>query len=81
MLVRYVLVAALNRARQLRRRAWPRSLPYCPAHAANRRSVWITGPSGRFRETSAPGNAAHAQRSARLITGACSSSDWTVPSV
>jgi hypothetical protein len=26
--------------------AWPRSLPYCPADAANRRSVWITGPSG-----------------------------------
>ena len=33
--------------------AWPRSLPYCPAHAANRRSVWITGPSGgRSREPS-----------------------------
>jgi hypothetical protein len=65
----YVRVAALNRAVSSGG-AWPRSLPYCPAHAANRRSVWITGPSGRSREPSAPGNAAHARRSARLIVGA-----------
>ena len=54
-----------------------------PAHAANRRSVWITGPSGgqvpaalRARQR---GPLPGVQPS--LITGACSSSDWTVPSV
>ena len=51
------VAAFLGRSHPDPQRGWPRSLRYCPAHAADRRSVWVTGPSGgRSREPSAPGN-------------------------
>ena len=71
---RYVLVAVLNRTRRLGRRlAAVFALLSCSCRAQtvglDHRPVGRVGPG----EPSAPGNAAHARRSARLIMGACSS--------
>jgi hypothetical protein len=76
MLARYVLVAALNRARRLGRRlAAVFALLSCSCRAQtvglDHRPVGRVGPG----VPSALGNAAHARRWACLIMGACSSSD------
>ena len=77
---RYVLVAALNRACQLRRRL-AAVFACCPVPAAHRRSVWITGPSGGWVPGEPLAMRPMPAVQARLIVGACSSSEWTVASV
>jgi hypothetical protein len=80
MLARYILVAALDRVRQLTW-AWPRSLPRRPAPAANRPPVWITGLSGRGPGCP-PRPAMRRMPGVRpRLMGAYGSGSWTVSSV
>jgi hypothetical protein len=80
--VRYVLVAALNRARRLGRRlAAVFALLSCSCRAQavglGHRLVGRVGPGSPPR----PAMRRMLRVRARPIMGACSSSDWTVPSV
>jgi hypothetical protein len=78
-LARYVLVAARSCALRLGRRLTAVfALLSCSCRAEGR-SGSPARRAGRSRGGS--GNAAYVAVQARLITGACSSSDWTAPSV
>jgi hypothetical protein len=78
----YVLVPALNRAHQLRRRlAAVPALLSCGCRkqtvGVDHRPVGRVGPGSPLRPAMRPMPGVQP----RLIMGACSSSDWTVPSV
>jgi hypothetical protein len=80
--VRYVLVAALNRTADSGG-AWPR-FPALLSCACREQTAGVDHrPIGRVGPGSAPGPAMRPMPGVqpRLIMGACSSSDWTVPSV